>query len=85
MTLDNSVSQPSYAMLYLFSRLSRSTTDETVRMMTDRETCRSRGFGFVEMPDGQAAPRSPDGKTTAALPQHVTLARRRVWDRTPAH
>jgi RNA recognition motif-containing protein len=30
-------------------------TVATVRIMTDRETGRSRGFGFVEMPDSQAA------------------------------
>jgi len=30
-------------------------TGETVRMMTDRETDRARGFGVVEMPDSRAA------------------------------
>ena len=28
---------------------------DTVRIMTDRDTSRSKGFGFVEMPDSQAA------------------------------
>ena len=31
-------------------------TVDSVRIMTDRETGRSRGFAFVEMPDPTAAP-----------------------------
>jgi cold-inducible RNA-binding protein len=30
-------------------------TVETIRLMTDRETGCSRGFGFIEMPDSHAA------------------------------
>src|SRR5215470_15000599 len=37
------------------------------------------------MPDGQAAPRSPNGATTVARPQPGPLAHRRGGDRTPAH
>ena len=28
---------------------------DEIRVITDRDTGRSKGFGFVEMPDGQAA------------------------------
>jgi cold-inducible RNA-binding protein len=34
---------------------------ETVNIVKDRETRRSRGFGFVEMKDAQAAQRAIEG------------------------
>ena len=36
-------------------------TVESVRIMTDRETGRSRGFAFVEMPDATAAEAAIEG------------------------
>jgi RNA recognition motif-containing protein len=40
---------------------------ETVRMMTDRETGRARGFGFVEMPDDRAAQTAIDALNGTSL------------------
>ena len=42
-------------------------TVETVRIMTDRETGRSRGFGFVEMPDATEGQAAIDGLNGTSL------------------
>jgi RNA recognition motif-containing protein len=39
----------------------------SVRIMTDRDTGRSRGFGFVEMPDATEAQAAIDGLNGTAL------------------
>jgi RNA recognition motif-containing protein len=39
----------------------------SVRMMTDRDTGRSRGFGFVEMPDATEAQTAIDGLNGTSL------------------
>jgi len=61
-------------------------TGETVRMMTDRETGRSRGFGVVEMPDSHAAQSAIDaltGTPVAGRALSVNEARPREPRREP--
>jgi RNA recognition motif-containing protein len=61
-------------------------TIETVRIMTDRETGRSRGFGFVEMPDNRAAQSAIDalnGVSLAGRTLTVNEARPREPRREP--
>jgi cold-inducible RNA-binding protein len=55
-------------------------------MMTDRETGRSRGFGFVEMPDGHTAHSAIDalnGTSLAGRALTVNEARPRESRREP--
>src|SRR5438445_12920111 len=59
---------------------------DTIRMMTDRETGRSRGFGFVEMPDSHAAASAIDalnGAPFAGRALTVNEARPREPRREP--
>ena len=61
-------------------------TVETVRLMTDRETDRSRGFGFVEMPDSRAAEDAIDalnGTQVAGRALTINEARPREPRREP--
>jgi len=61
-------------------------TVETIRIMTDRETGRSRGFGFVEMPDSHAAQTAIDalnGTSLAGRALTVNEARPREPRREP--
>ncbi len=51
---------------------------DSARVIMDRETGRSRGFGFVEMPvaaEGQAAITALDGKSIDGRPIKVNEAR----------
>ena len=55
-------------------------TVNSVRIMTDRETGRSRGFGFVEMPEAnkaQAAIEGLNGTVLGGRPLTVNEARPR--------
>ena len=59
---------------------------ETIRIMTDRETGRARGFGFVEMPDDRAAQTAIDalnGTSLAGRALTVNEARPRESRREP--
>ena len=52
----------------------------TVKVLTDRETGRSRGFGFVEMPnqaEAEAAVANLNGKDVGGRPLRVNEARPR--------
>ena len=59
---------------------------DAIRIMTDRETGRSRGFGFVEMPDNRAAQTAIDalnGTSLAGRVLTVNAARPREPRREP--
>jgi cold-inducible RNA-binding protein len=61
-------------------------TVETVRILTDRDTGRSRGFGFVEMPESraaQAAIEALNGMQVAGRALTVNEARPRESRREP--
>jgi len=43
---------------------------DSAAVMTDRETGRARGFGFVEMPDGHAAQHANEASPQQAAGYH---------------
>ncbi len=54
---------------------------DRVNLITDRDTGRSRGFGFVEMPDNDAAQRAItalNGSNVGGRPLNVNEARPKV-------
>ena len=70
----------------LRQRFEPSGTVETIWIMTDRETDRARGFGFVERPDDRAAHRAMDalnGMSLAGRALTVNEARPREPRREP--
>jgi len=56
---------------------------DTVRIMTDRETGRPRGFGFVEMPEGTAARAAIAGLQGHALDGRALTVYEVQWDAMP--
>jgi RNA recognition motif-containing protein len=59
---------------------------DTVRLATDRDTGRPRGFGFVEMPDAteaQAAIAGLNGTSLGGRPLTINEARPREEQRGP--
>lgn len=58
---------------------------ESLKIITDRETGRSRGFGFIEMPDGEARNAIDSLNNTEIGGRNITVneARERRQSRRP--